>query len=336
MAMMDSKAGTPAAHAPRLPLSLSSFAASVHQQVDAMVDLVKRGYSQAKATTSDIAEGVVVTSMAYVDYAKVIYRERVKAVETMVGHAIGRVRDVIAPVQSMLSSTWTSANKVCNDVRVRGPRACIVDAAATSREVAVATAESCKLKVIEKSKVARKTASDAIQNIEAHGRDAATYTAAKAAKLAESSRAVASDGKFQATVAVGAGGAATCGAVGGAAGLLAGGASGAALGVIPALFTFGLSIPVGAALGAGAGLVAGTAAGGTVGAVAGGAIGYSKEKDIRSGATKVWTAVNDGAEFAQEKTSASADYVKGQVSAVKGKVSVVKARLVRGGTGGTA
>eukprot|EP00448_Togula_jolla_P008274 CAMPEP_0170604922 /NCGR_PEP_ID=MMETSP0224-20130122/19697_1 /TAXON_ID=285029 /ORGANISM="Togula jolla, Strain CCCM 725" /LENGTH=52 /DNA_ID=CAMNT_0010929889 /DNA_START=65 /DNA_END=220 /DNA_ORIENTATION=+ len=52
MAMMDSKAGTPAAHAPRLPLSLSSFAASVHQQVDAMVDLVKRGYSQAKATTS--------------------------------------------------------------------------------------------------------------------------------------------------------------------------------------------------------------------------------------------------------------------------------------------
>eukprot|EP00448_Togula_jolla_P033944 CAMPEP_0170624182 /NCGR_PEP_ID=MMETSP0224-20130122/30095_1 /TAXON_ID=285029 /ORGANISM="Togula jolla, Strain CCCM 725" /LENGTH=34 /DNA_ID= /DNA_START= /DNA_END= /DNA_ORIENTATION= len=34
MAVVDSKAGTPAAPAPRILSSLSSFAASVHQQVD--------------------------------------------------------------------------------------------------------------------------------------------------------------------------------------------------------------------------------------------------------------------------------------------------------------
>merc|ERR1712216_568909 len=55
--------------------------------------------------------------------------------------------------------------------------------------------------------------------------------------------------------------------------LVAGGAIGAACGVVPALFTFGLSIPVGAVLGGAAGLCMGTVAGGTVGLVGGGAAG---------------------------------------------------------------
>ena len=46
-----------------------------------------------------------------------------------------------------------------------------------------------------------------------------------------------------------AGGAAALGATGGATGLAAGSAVGAALGLVPAIFTFGLSIPVGAAIG---------------------------------------------------------------------------------------
>merc|ERR1711879_265909 len=45
---------------------------------------------------------------------------------------------------------------------------------------------------------------------------------------------------------------------------------GAAIGVVPALFTFGLSIPVGAVIGGGLGLCAGS----STGAVGGGAVGY--------------------------------------------------------------
>ncbi|CAE7650892.1 unnamed protein product, partial [Symbiodinium pilosum] len=54
----------------------------------------------------------------------------------------------------------------------------------------------------------------------------------------------------------------------------AGSLVGGAIGILPALFTFGLSIPVGAAIGGGAGLAVGAAAGATAGAVSGGAAGY--------------------------------------------------------------
>lgn len=82
-------------------------------------------------------------------------------------------------------------------------------------------------------------------------------------------------------------------AVGGTLGCLAGGAlgglAGAALGVVPALFTFGLSIPVGGVIG----LCAGAAAGSGAGAVGGGVAGYTG--------------------FAYHKElQASADYVKGK------------------------
>merc|ERR1712151_1068661 len=65
---------------------------------------------------------------------------------------------------------------------------------------------------------------------------------------------------------------------GGAAGLVAGGVTGAACALPAAFLTFGLSIPVGAAIGAGAGLCVGTAAGGTAGLVTGGVAGYSTHK----------------------------------------------------------
>jgi len=70
-------------------------------------------------------------------------------------------------------------------------------------------------------------------------------------------------------------GAVVLGAGAGGAGFLAGGAVGAAAGVVPAIFTFGLSIPIGAAIGSGCGLLAGTAVGGTLGFVGGGAGGYT-------------------------------------------------------------
>jgi hypothetical protein len=82
------------------------------------------------------------------------------------------------------------------------------------------------------------------------------------------------DETVQVSAASAAGGAAILGVGGGAAGLFAGGALGAAIGFIPALFTFGLSIPVGAVIGAGCGTLAGVTTGGAVGLVGGGVTGY--------------------------------------------------------------
>merc|ERR1712241_1116295 len=78
-----------------------------------------------------------------------------------------------------------------------------------------------------------------------------------------------SDKDVQATVASAAGGAVVLGTGGAATGLVAGGAIGGVLGVVPAIFTFGLSIPCFAVIGSGVGVVAGTALGSTTGVAAG-------------------------------------------------------------------
>merc|ERR550534_1393663 len=110
------------------------------------------------------------------------------------------------------------------------------------------------------------------------------------------------DPKVQVTAAAAAGGAVSLGAGGGVAGLTGGGAIGAACGIVPAIFTFGLSIPIGAAIGAGTGLVVGTAVGGTAGLVGGGATGYGaykKRKEIRSGAEGTLSKAMDCSEYLQ-------------------------------------
>merc|ERR1712050_544193 len=68
-------------------------------------------------------------------------------------------------------------------------------------------------------------------------------------------------------------GAGTLGAVGGGAGLVGGGAVGAAVGVPAALFTFGMSIPLCATVGAVVGGGTGATVGGTTGLVTGGVAG---------------------------------------------------------------
>jgi len=177
---------------------------------------------------------------------------------------------------------------------------------------------------------------------------AAEFTKAKASAAAAGVHGVASDGKFQATAASAASGAVALGASGGAAGLAAGGALGAAVGVLPALFTFGLSIP------GGAGLVAGATVGGAVGAVGAGAAGYgvySKKEDIgrcaeyvKGRATETSQRVRETSAAALgravERANGAADFAKARVHASAGyvaeKASVARTRLVgRSGTGGT-
>ena len=57
---------------------------------------------------------------------------------------------------------------------------------------------------------------------------------------------LAGDRRVQVSAVTAGAGAATLGTAGAATGMLAGGAAGALVGVVPALFTFGLSIPIGA------------------------------------------------------------------------------------------
>ena len=65
------------------------------------------------------------------------------------------------------------------------------------------------------------------------------------------------------------------GTAGGVGGLCLGATAGAALGLLPALFTFGLSIPFGAVIGGACGVAFGGAVGTAVGGTGGGALGYS-------------------------------------------------------------
>lgn len=148
--------------------------------------------------------------------------------------------------------------------------------------------------------------------------------AVKAKELYGATGDLVSQKSFQTTAASAAAGGMTLGAGGAAAGSVAGGVAGAVAGLPLALFTFGLSIPVGAVVGGGTGLVLGTAAGAATGALGGGAAGYGvyqKRDDL--------TSVGKTALL---KASGGADVVKGQlfttVAYAKDRVSAAKARLV--------
>merc|ERR1712032_1742378 len=88
---------------------------------------------------------------------------------------------------------------------------------------------------------------------------------------------------------------------------------GAVVGLVPALFTFGLSIPLCAMIGGGAGLCAGTTLGATCGAVGGGAVGYGSYGNR----VAIRETVNRGVAF-----------VKARAGGVK---TVVESKLGRGG-----
>jgi hypothetical protein len=154
----------------------------------------------------------------------------------------------------------------------------------------------------------------------------------KASELNIKVKDVAADPKTKTVVAGAATGAAVLGTTGGAVGMASGSIIGAAVGLVPALFTFGLSIPIGAAIGGGTGLCVGTAVGGTTGLVAGGAAGYKKDS-ISSGTKKVFAQAGEGFQYTKETAGASRQYVLKQVNS---SASFLRARVQRiSGTGGT-
>lgn len=117
--------------------------------------------------------------------------------------------------------------------------------------------------------------------------------------------------KVQVTALSAAGGAVTVGATGGVMGMSIGAGIGAAVGVVPALFTFGLSIPIGAFMGGACGLCTGTLIGGTTGLVGGGAVGsyaYEHKTEIDGAYKGVKAKVGGYATKVQDCATKSKDY----------------------------
>merc|ERR1719323_1717033 len=148
----------------------------------------------------------------------------------------------------------------------------------------------------------------------------AKLTRAKAVELKVATGELVASKSFQATAASATGGATVLGVGGGAAGVAVGGTAGALAGLPLALFTFGLSVPVGAVFGGGAGLAVGATTGASIGAVGGGAAGfgaYSKRDDIRKAASKVASTVGDGTAYVKGKASQSRTLLQSAASGAR-------------------
>jgi len=147
-----------------------------------------------------------------------------------------------------------------------------------------------------------------VDGVKQRGIAAGKFTRAKAGELAKLSQQTMASEKFKVTAAT-----ATAGAVvSGGAGAVVGTTAGAAVGLIPALFTFGLSIPVCAIIGG----CVGTASGTAVGATGGSAIGYggyTYKKQIRSGAEMLVSQVKDKSTGAKKTLRTSAAKVSEMV-----------------------
>jgi hypothetical protein len=138
-------------------------------------------------------------------------------------------------------------------------------------------------------------------------------SAEKGKKMADESRtyvvSLVKDPQFQRTAISTGSGALVMGSAGGAFGAISGVFVGGAAGVLPALLTFGLSIPVGAFIGGVSGLVigasTGTVAGGTAGCVV-----YKYRVQIKEGVVFAKVTVVQTAETARVKVLAIADKTK--------------------------
>merc|ERR1712151_1374498 len=99
---------------------------------------------------------------------------------------------------------------------------------------------------------------------------------------------------------------------------------GAIAGMPAALFTFGLSIPVTAAIGGTCGLVTGAAAGGTVGAVGSGAVGYGaylKRDEIAAALSSGRQQICNAAAYTQERAGATAEFVRERAAAARARLT---------------
>merc|ERR1712129_620530 len=172
----------------------------------------------------------------------------------------------------------------------------------------------------------RTTIDTKVSKLQASVCDIATHVRKTSIAAVDSAKAKSSDAlNFATTTKVGVtSSSAVAGAVVGGAGTGAAGTLvGAAVGIVPAIFTFGLSIPAGAMVG----LCVGTTVGASAGAVGGGLAGYggfTHRKAITEGAQSSWSKVRTAAVQVKEKTISCAAEAKESARS-----------MVRGSTGGS-
>jgi hypothetical protein len=225
-------------------------------------------------------------------------------VESACGHFVKAQTQVVDKVQSVCRGVQTHAKAAIAKATV------VVDNMQSQAFLVLSNAKSVGKEAVENATWA--------------------YTDPKAAARAAKSRAVdaaeracdvARDRTVQTTAASAAGGAVAMGTSGAAAGFVGGATIGAAMGVPAALFTFGMSIPIGAAVGSAAGFCTGAAVGGGVGLVGGGAAGYgvyTKKDKLRNRMVESWANLKHGAGSATSRTCESAADLR---SRIVGRVS---------------
>mmetsp|Transcript_96127 Transcript_96127/g.271801 ORF Transcript_96127/g.271801 Transcript_96127/m.271801 type:complete len:399 (+) Transcript_96127:37-1233(+) len=252
-------------------------------------------------------------------HAKMTAKSEAKASEKRM-HGIGFIPTARATLVGAIEYVKEATHSLASTVTARCSRC--VDVARTSicstRQAGTTLRASLKTQgfrasVHDVARAARGVAATAVRLTrqelrEAVGRvvDATDMAAAKAADIATTAREVASDKTVQTCAASSAGGALALGTSGGVVGFAAGSAFGAAIGLVPALFTLGLSIPIGATIGGGAGFVAGATAGTAIGSLGGGAAAYgycTKQEQFREVASQTFAKVRGSAEYAREKAS---------------------------------
>lgn len=202
----------------------------------------------------------------------------------------------------------------------------IQDGVITVRQFSVDTLEKAQVKFVSVTK-------DATEKVATVRLSAVKYPRQQKDKIVKSltdawtvTKATARTQRAKITAASVAGGIAVGAPVGGAVGTCTGIVAGGAVGLVPALFTFGLSIPFCAVVGGGIGLCAGTVTGGSVGAVGAGStafVGYTYRKEIGGKKDQVQTFLSTSAKSIQDKAT---QYAKNGQESLKSVFS---------GTGGT-
>eukprot|EP00928_Gymnodinium_smaydae_P023285 TRINITY_DN19275_c2_g1_i1.p1 TRINITY_DN19275_c2_g1~~TRINITY_DN19275_c2_g1_i1.p1 ORF type:complete len:437 (-),score=89.72 TRINITY_DN19275_c2_g1_i1:25-1335(-) len=161
----------------------------------------------------------------------------------------------------------------------------------------------------------KKMAGSTVNAAQSLAKGSIDYTKAKASQFGEGVRDVVTDPRNRAAAATSVGCGVALGAGGGATGLVSGGLIGAAAGIIPAVFTFGLSIPVFAAIGGGAGMFIGGATAGSVGLVGGGVAGYRMSGSAPEAPKKRPAGMDSGAKSAAAATGAASAAAHAQMLA---------------------
>merc|ERR1719162_2916050 len=143
------------------------------------------------------------------------------------------------------------------------------NAVSTTMMKAKSKGSDVQVKLLTYTNNSRDKASQVITYTQTQAKELLAKAWTKSLEMKQVGYELAMDRTTQITAASAVAGSVALGATGGVAGLATGGTIGAAVGVLPALFTFGLSIPICACIGATTGAFAGVTTGGTVGAVGG-------------------------------------------------------------------